>query len=67
MNLPNHYLDLPHDKLMKVLDEIPQLLTELQPLMDSFDLTNGLTHSQQQAFLLSCIYTIILPNPTHTH
>lgn len=66
MNLPNN-MKISHEDLIKLLNNIPQMLTELQPLMDKNCITKGLTISQQQAIFRSFIYSIILPNPKHTH
>lgn len=68
MNLSNkNNMSISHEDLIELLNKIPQILTELQPLMDNHCLTKGLTLPQQQAIFLSCIYSIILPNPQNAH
>lgn len=67
MNLLNNDMGISHEDLIELLNNIPQMLTELQPLMDKNPITKGLTSSQQQAVFRSVIYSIILPNHKYTH
>lgn len=67
MNLSNNSMKISHEDLVELLNKIPQILTELQPLMDNHCITKGLTIPQQQAIFLSYIYSIILPNPQNAH
>lgn len=67
MKLSNHDMKISYEDLKKLLNNIPEMLTDLQPMMDTCCLTEGLTVSQQQAIFRSLIYSVILPKPEYTH